>query len=391
MPKSFLQREHTPDAQAVKNVAILGSTGTIGRLSVEVIKELSSRLRVFGLAANRNIQLLASQIAEFTPQQAVVLDEEQCALLSSSRIPVSCGSAALLNLARHPDLDILVVAMTGTAAVDAVLAALRAGKRVALATKEILVSFGRFVNQALKEGKGELLPVDSEHNAIHQCLEGRDPATVKRLILTASGGPFRNRSYEGAKPEDVLAHPTWNMGERITVDSAMLMNKGFEVIEAHFLFKIEPRRIKVLVHPQSIVHSLVEFMDGSVLAQLSLPDMRLPIEYALLYPERGPRIVSQLDLAKVGSLEFERADLKRFPCLALAYEALKRGGTAPAVLQAADEEAVNQFLAGRLQFERIPELIKGALEVHRYIRTPSIEETRQAERLAKEFVKQGVL
>lgn len=386
-----MQREHAPDAKAVKNVAILGSTGTIGRLSVEVIKELSSRLRVFGLAANRNIQLLASQIAEFTPQQAVVLDEEQCALLSSSRIPVSCGSAALLNLARHPDLDILVVAMTGTAAVDAVLAALRAGKRVALATKEILVSFGRFVNQALDEGKGELLPVDSEHNAIHQCLEGRDPSTVKRLILTASGGPFRNRSYEGAKPEDVLAHPTWNMGERITVDSAMLMNKGFEVIEAHFLFKIEPRRIKVLVHPQSIVHSLVEFMDGSVLAQLSLPDMRLPIEYALLYPERGPGIVSQLDLAKVGSLEFERADLKRFPCLALAYEALKRGGTAPAVLQAADEEAVNQFLAGRLQFERIPELIKGALEVHRYIRTPSIEETRQAERLAKEFVKQGVL
>ncbi|MQY71620.1 1-deoxy-D-xylulose-5-phosphate reductoisomerase, partial [bacterium] len=306
----------------MKNVAILGSTGTIGRLSVEVIKELSSRLRVFGLAANRNIQLLASQIAEFTPQQAVVLDEEQCALLSSSRIPVSCGSAALLNLARHPEVDILVVAMTGTAAVDAVLAALRAGKRVALATKEILVSFGRFVNQALDEGKGELLPVDSEHNAIHQCLEGRDPSTVKRLILTASGGPFRNRSYEGAKPEDVLAHPTWNMGERITVDSAMLMNKGFEVIEAHFLFKIEPRRIKVLVHPQSIVHSLVEFMDGSVLAQLSLPDMRLPIEYALLYPERGPRIVSQLDLAKVGSLEFERADLKRFPCLALAYEAL---------------------------------------------------------------------
>jgi len=386
-----LQREHAPDAKAVKNVAILGSTGTIGRLSVEVIKELSSRLRVFGLAANRNIQLLASQIAEFTPQQAVVLDEEQCALLSSSRIPVSCGSAALLNLARHPEVDILVVAMTGTAAVDAVLAALRAGKRVALATKEILVSFGRFVNQALKEGKGELLPVDSEHNAIHQCLEGRDPSTVKRLILTASGGPFRNRSYEGAKPEDVLAHPTWNMGERITVDSAMLMNKGFEVIEAHFLFKIEPRRIKVLVHPQSIVHSLVEFMDGSVLAQLSLPDMRLPIEYALLYPERGPRIVSQLDLAKVGSLEFERADLKRFPCLALAYEALKRGGTATAVLQAADEEAVNQFLAGRLQFERIPELIKGALEVHRYIRMPSVEETRQAERLAKEFVKQGVL
>jgi len=377
--------------QAVENVVILGSTGTIGRLSIKVIGSLRDRLKIIGLAANQNIELLRSQIAELSPRQAVVLNEERCIQLSGSAdTEIACGSEPLVNLASNPEVDILVVAMTGTTALDAVLAALRAGKRVALATKEILVSFGKFVQQALQEGNGELLPIDSEHNALHQCLDGRDPSTIRKLILTASGGPFRDRDYKGATPKEVLAHPTWEMGERITVDSATLMNKGFEVIEAHFLFGVEPERIEVLVHPQSIVHSLVEFTDGSVLAQLSVPDMRLPIEYALLYPERGPRIVSQLDLAEVGSLEFEKPDLGRFPCLGFAYEVLKKGGTAPAVLQAADEETVNQFLAGRLQFERIPELIKGALEVHRYIRTPSIEETRQAERLAKEFVKQGV-
>lgn len=377
--------------QAVENVVILGSTGTIGRLSVEVIGSLRDRLKIIGLAANQNIELLRSQIAELSPRQAVVLNEERCIQLSGSAdTEIACGSEPLVNLASNPEVDILVVAMTGTAALDAVLAALRAGKRIALATKEILVSFGKFIQQALQEGNGELLSIDSEHNALHQCLDGRDPSTIRRLILTASGGPFREKDYTGAAPKEVLAHPTWEMGERITVDSATLMNKGFEVIEAHFLFGVEPERIEVLVHPQSIVHSLVEFTDGSVLAQLSVPDMRLPIEYALLYPERGPRIVSQLDLAEVVSLEFEKPNLGRFPCLGLAYEVLRSGGTAPAVLQAADFEAVEQFLAGRLQFERIPELIKGALEVHRYIRTPSIEETRQAERLAKEFVKQGV-
>lgn len=379
-----------PDAQAVKNVVILGSTGTIGRFTLEVIKALSSRLGVLGLAANRNIQLLASQIAEFAPQQAVVLDEEQCALLSSSSIPVYCGSAALLDLARHPEVDILVVAMTGTVAVDAVLAALRAGKRVALATKEILVSFGRFIHEALEEGKGELLPVDSEHSALHQCLDGRDTSTVKRLILTASGGPFRRKDYTGAAPEEVLAHPTWEMGDRITVDSATLMNKGFEVIEAHFLFGIEPGRIEVLVHPQSIVHSLVEFTDGSILAQLSLPDMRLPIEYALLYPERGHRIVPQLELSKVSLLEFEEPEMERFPCLGLAYQALERGGTAPAMLEAADYQAVELFLRGKLAFERIPELVRGALDAHRYIEEPTLEETRDAALAAHEFVKRSV-
>lgn len=377
--------------QAVENVVILGSTGTIGRLSVEVIGSLRDRLKIIGLAANQNIELLRSQIAELSPRQAVVLNEERCIQLSGSAdTEIACGSEPLVNLASNPEVDILVVAMTGTAALDAVLAALRAGKRVALATKEILVSFGKFVQQALQEGNGELLPIDSEHNALHQCLDTRDPETVKRLILTASGGPFREKDYTGAAPKEVLAHPTWEMGERITVDSATLMNKGFEVIEVHFLFGVEPERIEVLVHPQSIVHSLVEFTDGSVLAQLSVPDMRLPIEYALLYPERGPRIVSQLDLAEVGSLEFEKPDLGRFPCLGLAYEVLRSGGTAPAVLQAADEEAVEQFLKDKIRFEDIPELIRKAIENHRYIKEPSISQIREAERLAKQFVEKEI-
>lgn len=377
--------------QAVENVVILGSTGTIGRLSVEVIGSLRDRLKIIGLAANQNIELLDSQIAELSPRQAVVLNEERCIQLSGSAdTEIACGSEPLVNLASNPEVDILVVAMTGTAALDATLAALKAGKRVALATKEILVSFGKFIQQALQEGNGELLPIDSEHNAIHQCLEGRDPQTVRRLILTASGGPFRKKDYTGATPGEVLAHPTWEMGERITVDSATLMNKGFEVIEAHFLFGVEPGRIEVLVHPQSIVHSLVEFVDGSVLAQLSVPDMRLPIEYALLYPERGHRIVSQLDLAEVGLLEFEKPDLGRFPCLGFAYEVLKKGGTAPAVLQAADEEAVEQFLKGKIRFEDIPELIRKAMKSHRHIKEPSISQIREAERLAKQFVEKEI-
>lgn len=375
----------------MKQVVILGSTGTIGRLALEVVTALSQRLKVYGLAANRNIELLASQINNFSPEQAVVLNEDQCALLSSvTDTPVHCGSDALLDLAKDPEVDILVVAMTGTVALDAVLAALREGKRVALATKEILVSFGKFVQQALQEGDGELLPIDSEHSALHQCLDGRDPSTIRKLILTASGGPFRRKDYTGAAPEEVLAHPTWNMGERITVDSATLMNKGFEVIEAHILFGVEQERIKVLVHPQSIVHSMVEFTDGSVLAQLSMPDMRLPIEYALLYPERGPQIVPQLNLTQIESLEFQEPDLERFPCLGLAYEALRSGGTAPAVLQAADLEAVKQFLSGKIRFERIPELIRKAMKSHRYIKEPSISQMREIERLAKRFVEKEI-
>lgn len=391
MPKSSWLRGRAPEHPTVKNIAILGSTGTIGRLTLEVVGFYSDRLRVVGLAANQNIELLGTQIEKFAPRHAIVVNEERCSLLStSSSTRIICGAEGLMEIVADPDLDILVVAMTGTVAVEAVLVALKAGRRVALATKEILVSFGRSVMDALREGKGELLPIDSEHNALHQCLEGRDISTVKRLILTASGGPFRQKDYRGATPEEVLTHPTWNMGARITVDSATLMNKGLEVIEAHFLFGMEPDRIDVVIHPQSVVHSLVEFMDGSVIAQLACPDMRLPIAYALLYPERGTDVIGSLDLTKVGSLEFYEPDLERFPCLDLAYQALEQGGTALAVLQAADLEAVNQFLAGALGFERIPEVIADTLANHSHIPDPTILQTREAERLAREFVKKGV-
>jgi 1-deoxy-D-xylulose-5-phosphate reductoisomerase len=375
----------------VKKVAILGSTGTIGRLTLDVIESLEGKFRVFAIAANRNTELLSSQISRFEPEEAVVFDEEQCALLHPpSGTNVSCGPDNLARLAANPDVDVVVVAMTGTAAVDAVITALKLGKRVALASKEILVSYGKFVNDALARGGGELLPVDSEHNALHQCLDDRDKGTVKKMILTASGGPFRTREYQGATVKDVLNHPTWNMGKRITVDSATLMNKGFEVIEAHYLFGIKPEKIDILIHPQSIVHSMVEFKDGSVLAQLSIPDMRLPIEYALCYPERGPGIVPELDLRKIGSLDFSEPDFERFPCLELAFRSLKLGGTAPAALEAADHEAVKKFLDGSLDFHKIPIIIDSALRNHKYIADPSMDEIRTAQRLAREFINEGV-
>lgn len=388
MPKISSFQAPVPDISKVKNVVILGSTGSIGQQTIQVIGKFQTSLKITGLAANQNVELLQSQIDDVSPARAVVLNEDRCVKLSSSKdTKIRCGGSSLVDMARDPDVNIVVVAMTGTAALDATLAALKEGKRVALATKEILVSFGRFVMDALREGDGELLPIDSEHNALHQCLQAKDPATVKRLILTASGGPFRQKDYGGARPEDVLNHPTWNMGSRITVDSATLMNKGFEVIEAHFLFGVEPERIEVVVHPQSIVHSMVEFIDSSVIAQMAVPDMRLPIAYALLFPERGEAVVPQLNLAEIGSLDFEEPDRERFPCLGLAYEALGAGGSAPAVLQAADLEAVAQFLAGKLAFERIPELIREAIANHERIRQPSIAEIKEAEVWTKEFVK----
>lgn len=371
----------------VKSIAVLGSTGTIGRLTLEVINRRQEEFKVFGLAANRNIELVSAQVEEFSPREVVVLNEEQCALISGLEgTNVECGAERLVELARNPDVDIVVVAMTGTATLDAVLGALDAGKRVALASKEILVSFGVHVMKALREGNGELLPVDSEHNALFQCLEGRDMSSVKKLVLTASGGPFRERDYRGASPQDVLDHPVWQMGERITVDSATLMNKGFEVIEAHHLFEIEPERIQVLVHPQSIVHSLVEFQDGSVLAQLAVPDMRLPIAYALSYPERTKDVIPSLDLTQVSRLEFQEPDYERCPCLGLAFDALRRGGTAPAALQAADQEAVEQFLHGNLSFERIPDVVRNALDAHDHIASPGISEIREVESQARNFV-----
>ena len=357
----------------MNRLAVIGSTGSIGRSTLAVAEAHSDRLRVVGLAAGENAALLAEQVARFTPAAVAMasdsalqaLDRELTARGTARPSLASAGSAALVALATRPDVDTVLFASTGTASLEAVLAAIDAGKRIALANKEILVMAGGLVMEAARRRSVEVLPVDSEHNAIHQCLHSRDLRDVRRLILTASGGPFRGLTaarLSEVTPDDALRHPTWNMGPKITIDSATLMNKGLEVIEARWLFDVEPERISVVVHPQSIVHSMVEFVDGSIVAQLGVTDMRLPIQYALSYPERWTAAVPPLDLAQAGTLTFEQVDSARFPCLDLAFRALSGDGGLPIVLNAANEVAVAAFLDGSLGFTAIPEVITAAMD-----------------------------
>ena len=354
----------------MRRVAILGATGSIGRSALAVVDAHADRLQVVGLAAGENAALLAEQIARYRPAVAAVSSAnalgELLDRLGPGRLPpaLDCGAEGLIAVATHPDVDIVLCASAGTAALEAVLAAIDAGKTIALANKEVLVMAGSLMMDAAHRKHVAILPVDSEHNAIHQCLHGRRRNEVRRLILTASGGPFRLLSADAlarVTPEDALRHPTWQMGRKITVDSATLMNKGLEVIEARWLFGMTAREIDVVVHPQSIVHSLVELRDGSVIAQLSVTDMRLPIQYAFAYPERWEGALPLLDISRLGTLEFLPPDLDRFPCLRLAYDALKQGGAWPIVLNAANEVAVEQFLAGALSFQGIPKVIDAAL------------------------------
>ena len=325
------------------------------------------------LAAGENASLLADQVVRFTPAAVAMasdaglqsLDRELSARSTGSRPVAHAGGAGLVSISTRADVDTVLFASTGTASLEAVLAAIAAGKRIALANKEILVMAGGLVMDAARRSSVEVLPVDSEHNAIHQCLHGRDLGDVRRLILTASGGPFRAlTAAELARvtPDDALRHPTWNMGPKITIDSATLMNKGLEVIEARWLFDMAPDRISVVVHPQSIVHSMVEFVDGSIVAQLGVTDMRLPIQYALSYPERWDAAVPPLDLTRAGTLTFEHADSARFPCLDLAFRALSGEAGLPIVLNAANEVAVAAFLEGSLSFTAIPEVITSAMD-----------------------------
>jgi 1-deoxy-D-xylulose-5-phosphate reductoisomerase len=354
-------------------IAVVGSTGSIGCSALAVADAHPSRVRVVALAAGGNVTRLAEQVERFAPVSvALAAGPGLDALASELRargvampVQASAGPDGLLSVATHPDVDTVLFASSGTASLDAVLAAIDAGKRIALANKEILVMAGALVMARARERGVDVLPVDSEHNAIHQCLDGRSPASVRRLILTASGGPFRGLSAEAlgrVAPEDALRHPTWTMGPKITIDSATLMNKGLEVIEARWLFDIGPERISVVVHPQSIVHSMVEFIDGSILAQLGVTDMRLPIQYALSYPGRWQAPVPPLDLTSCGPLSFEAADTNRFPCLDLAFRALTGDPGLPIVLNAANEVAVAAFLAGKLPFTAIPEVIGAALD-----------------------------
>ena len=376
----------------MKRIAILGSTGSIGRSALAVVDAHPSRLRVAALAAGDNAALLAEQIEQYKPRVAAIasatgLDRLRSALSSTATTRVLPGGEGMLEVATHPDVDIVICASAGTAGLEAVLAAIEAKKTIALANKEVLVMAGALVTEAARRNSVSILPVDSEHNAIHQCLHGRNPVEIRRLILTASGGPFRElpeSDLDGVRPEAALRHPTWQMGRKITIDSATLMNKGLEVIEAHWLFGVDADRIDVLIHPQSIVHSMVELNDGSVIAQLGVTDMRLPIQYACSYPERWDTPLPTLDLAKAGRLDFHEPAHERFPCLALAYRALRTGGTLPVVLNAANEVAVEAFLDSKLGFTAIPRVIEKTMNAHQVERVSALDTVRRVDLWARE-------
>jgi 1-deoxy-D-xylulose-5-phosphate reductoisomerase len=376
---------------AVRRLAILGSTGSIGRSALAVVDAHADRLRVVALAAGENAAQLAEQITRYRPAVATVATEAALADLRTRGVAgagtaLHAGPAGLIAAATHPDVDVVLCATSGTTGLEAVLAAIAAGKTIALANKEVLVMAGALVTEAARARGVALLPVDSEHNAIHQCLHGRDLREVKRLVLTASGGPFRgldNDALAQVTPDDALRHPTWQMGRKITVDSATLMNKGLEVIEAHWLFDVAADQIEVVVHPQSIVHSMVEFCDGSVIAQLGVTDMRLPIQYAFSYPARWSGALPALDLTRTPPLEFLPTDA-RFRCLPLAYEALRRGGAWPVVLNAANEIAVGAFLDRQLSFPNIARVIEdGLTRADRHAAPRSLEEIREIDLSAR--------
>jgi 1-deoxy-D-xylulose-5-phosphate reductoisomerase len=355
----------------MKNIAIVGSTGSIGQSALSVVESHPDRLRVVALAAGENTGRFVDQVASTGADTIAMasepaLAEAQAELRRRGASPVrraASGGEGLSAVATHPEADLVLFASAGTAALDAVLGAIEAGKTIALANKEILVMAGALVMKAARDHRVEVLPVDSEHNAIHQCLHGRNASDVRRLILTASGGPFRGRpDLAAVTPGDALRHPTWRMGPKITIDSATLMNKGLEVIEARWLFDVRRDQIAVVVHPQSVVHSMVEFVDGSIIAQLGLTDMRLPIQYAFSYPDRWESPLPPLDLTRNSRLDFEPPDTARFPCLDLAFRALEGDAGLPIVLNAANEVAVAAFLEELIPFSAIGELIRRAMD-----------------------------
>ncbi len=356
----------------MKRIAILGSTGSIGRSALQVVEQFPDRLQVVALAAGRNIDLLAEQIHRFRPRLAAVFDLQLAKDLTSRLQPgieveVVAGSQGYQQVASCAEAEMILSSMVGAAGLIPTLSAIRAGKDVALANKETLVMAGALVMGEVRRSQVELLPVDSEHNAIFQAMEGHRREDLKRILLTASGGPFLNmpkEQLESVTPTQALAHPNWAMGPKISIDSATLMNKGLEVIEAKWLFGVPVEKIDVHVHPQSIVHSMVEYVDGSVIAQMGIPDMRIPIAYALAYPERLELDLPRLDFFTVQTLTFQEPDLNRFPCLKLAFAACKAGGTMPAVLNAANEVAVQAFLDNRIPFSGIPRLVNQAMEEH---------------------------
>jgi len=377
---------------AIKQIAVLGSTGSIGQQTLDVVRALPHRFHVVGLAAGRNIDLLARQIEEFRPRFVYYSPtDDQGRKIPARLANTECELLSPEDIARYPEVDTVVIATSGKAGLSPTLAAIKAGKKVALANKEVLVMAGEIITYEAKLNTAQIFPIDSEHSAIWQCLKG-ETEKAARLILTASGGPFYHYSsaqLEGVTVEQALEHPSWQMGRKVTIDSATLMNKGLEVIEAHWLFSMPFDNIEVLIHPQSIIHSMVEFIDGSLKAQLSYPDMRLPIQYALSYPERLPNPqLPGLDWSRISNLNFEQPDLDAFPCLKLAIEAGSKGGTYPAVLCGADEVAVELFLSQRIKFVDIANLIEQVLERHQVVAHPALEEIMAADAWAREKVLQ---
>ncbi|MEO8257931.1 MAG: 1-deoxy-D-xylulose-5-phosphate reductoisomerase [Acidobacteriota bacterium] len=376
----------------MKRIAILGSTGSIGRSALAVVDAHPDRLQVVGLAAGENAGLLGAQIARYRPRVAAMASggalDRLKQLGSVAGVELGAGRDGLVAVASHPDVELVLCASSGTEGLEAVLAAIAHRKTIALANKEVLVMAGGIVTEAARRHGVAILPVDSEHNAIHQCLHGRDRSELKRLVLTASGGPFRGRSSSellSVTAAEALQHPTWRMGRKITIDSATLMNKGLEVIEAHWLFGVSGDQIDVVVHPQSVVHSLVELVDGSIIAQLGVTDMRLPIQYAFSYPDRWAAPLPPLDLVgAAGRLEFERPDTAAFPCLGLAYRALEAARSLPVVLNAANEIAVARFLDGRLGFTAIPDVIEQTMAAHQAAEVSTLAAVRAVDRWARE-------
>ena len=377
-----------------RGVAILGSTGSIGCNTLRVIEALSSeRFRVVALGAGRNIEVLADQVALHLPE-LVSVETETAAQELRGRLfernidlpRILIGEPGLVEVATHAQADCVVSATVGAVGFVPTLRALEAGKRVALANKETLVMAGELMTRAAAKSGAELLPVDSEHNALHQCLRGEHRSEVRRIVLTASGGPFRTRNIseiESASVAEALQHPTWSMGAKITIDSATLMNKGLEVIEAHWLFGFEADEISIVVHPESIVHSMIEMIDGSVIAQMGVTDMRHAIQYALTYPERHASTLPPLDLTALSSLHFEAPDLERFPCISLAYRALREGGTLPAAMNAANEEAVQAFIDQQIGLNDIPRVIKAVMDKHPRHAVTDLETVLETDRAAR--------
>src|SRR3989344_28562 len=378
----------------MKYLSILGSTGSIGTQTLEIVRQFPGEFKIVGLTANKNSELLLKQIKEFKPKAAAIMDKSKADdLLNFSSCQVYSGLEGLNKIASLDEADTVINSLVGSVGIEPTYSAIKNKKNIALANKETLVAAGSVIMEEAKKNNINLMPIDSEHSAIFQCLNGENLKDVNKITITCSGGPFRNyakEQLENVRAQDALKHPTWSIGSKITIDSSTLMNKGFEVIEAHWFYGIDYEKIKVVIHPQSIVHSLVEFADKSVIAQLGIPDMKIPIQYALTYPKRFLSSNPQLDLIKIKTLDFKEPDFEMFPCLKYAYEAGNIGGTLPAVMNAANEAAVYAFLENKMRFLDIARLVKKKMDEHRVIKNPELDEILEVDKKVKKETKDEI-